>query len=380
MRPDRLRAVTLSIVDASPRTHWIILEIETDSGLRGLGEATLSGHEEAVAVATAKVARFAFELPDCDPAGLPHARPATLPEAAARSAFDQAFWDVLAQRQGLRLADALGAVQRERIPVYANINRRTRERSPDGFAASARAAVASGHTALKVAPFDEVTPDIGRADGVGLLRPGLDRIAAVREVVGPQVRLMVDCHWRLDVPAAEHVLSAAAELGVVWLECPLPETLETIEALAGLRRMANRHGILLAGLETGIGIEGFRPFLSAGSYDVMMPDIKYVGSIAEMLRLADLLGAEDVGFSPHNPSGPIAHAASLHVCAVLKTVHSLEIQYDETPLFHEMIDGAAATTSRGQMTIPAGTGMAVALRRDRFDPSRRWHWTRDRLG
>jgi galactonate dehydratase len=370
MHHDRLRTVTFSTVEATPRTTWTFLEIETESGLRGFGEASLPGQEAAVAHAIAELAPIALALSDAHPAALPERRPADLPHAAAISALDQALWDVTAQRGGVSLAEALGSARRDRVRAYANINRRTFDRSPAAFAASAKAAVAAGHTAVKLAPFDQMEPGAS-LDALG---PGLARVAAVREEVGPAIGLMIDCHWRLDATTAEHVIAASAELGVSWIECPLRETPAAAGAIAKIRATANRRGIILAGLETGIGIDGFAPYIRAGSYDVMMPDLKYVGGMAEALRLSEILRAAGIGFSPHNPSGPVCHAASLHLCAVAEDVHSLEIQFDETPLFAELVGADLHQIRDGTVAVPIGPGLGVALKEGAMAPHRSRQW------
>lgn len=376
MRPDRIRALDLSVTQVTPTTQWIFLEIETHAGLRGVGEATLPGHEVTVVNAVAALAPAALALPVASPDRLTLPLPAGLPAAAARSALDQALWDVAAQRCDATLAQALGGPRRERVLVYANINRRTRDRSPASFAAGARAAIAAGHLAVKLAPFDEATPRDGGWSG---LAPGLERIAAVRDAIGADCRLMVDCHWRLTEAVTDRLIAAAAELGVGWLECPLPETLDTIAAIVRLRGQANRHGITLAGLETAIGVAGFEPFISAGAYDVMMPDIKYMGGLAETLRLAERLSAAGIGFSPHNPSGPVCHAISLQLCAAVDEVHSLETQFDETPLFAALVGGDVSRLSDGMMEVPRRPGSGIGLQADVLARHRVAHWSTECL-
>jgi galactonate dehydratase len=374
MRPDPLRTITVSTIEVTARTSWTFVELETEAGLRGLGEASLSGQEAAVADAAARLAASRFNLPSAEPGYLPRPRPADLPEAAAISALDQALWDISARRRGIALAEALGVVRRRRVPVYANINRRTVDRSPQGFATSARAAIAAGYDAVKLAPFDEVQPE----SDAKMLTAGIARIAAVREAIDPAAKLMIDCHWRLSPTTSEHVIAASAELGVDWIECPLLESPAAAPAIAKVRGSANSRGILLAGLETGIGVAGFAPYIAAGAYDVMMPDLKYVGGLAELLRLADLLRAAGIGLSPHNPTGPVCHAASLHLCAVLPEVHSLEVQFDETPLFGELVAGDLRQVRSGTMAVPAGPGVGVALRPEKMTRYRvnRWRATR----
>ena len=262
----------------------------------------------------------------------------------------------------MRLADALGGAQREGVPVYANINRRTEIRTPEGFASSACDALDAGFGALKVAPFDEVTPaDCSRGDVASSIDAGLARVAAVRAVAGAGCRLMVDCHWRFDEAAAARMIDAAATHAVHWIECPLPETRENLGALSRLRKRANAHGILLAGMELGIGVDAFRPFCEAAVYDVMMPDIKYVGGLREMLRCADLFREHGVAMSPHNPSGPAAHAASLHVSAAMEHIDMLELQFDESPLFQALVAGGLPVPQRGISALPGGAGLGIHL-------------------
>src|SRR6185437_5452 len=202
-------------------------------------------------------------------------------------------------------------------------------RSPHGFAASARDALAAGFTAVKIAPFDEVVPGENRP---GTIDFGLARIAAVRDAVGTGRHLLVDCHWRLTEAQAEVVIRFAAGQAVYWVECPLPETEDNLPALVRLRRLANAQQVRLAGCEQGIGMAGFEGFLKAGAYDAMMPDVKYVGGLGQVMRLSERFADHGVGFSPHNPTGPVCHAASLQVCAAAPNLDRLEMQFDETPL------------------------------------------------
>jgi galactonate dehydratase len=336
----------------------------------------LDGQEDAVSDAMAALAGAALSWAHSDPAMLP-AIPAELPQAAALSALDQALWDIAARRRGVALSQALGGARRDTVKVYANINRRTRERSPAAFAASARAAVEAGHDAVKLAPFDEVDVGACRAGRYDLLGPGLDRIAAVRAAIGPSIGLMVDCHWRLDPAAADHMIGAAGELGVRWIECPLPETPENIAAIVRLRGVANRNGMVLAGLETAIGLAGFMPFIRAGAYDVIMPDIKYVGGLAEFARLADEVRGAGIGFSPHNPSGPVSQVASLHFCAATAEDCVLETQFDETRLFGALVGNARHGTTHGRMPVPPGPGLGLELDREALGPRLVMDWKRE---
>jgi galactonate dehydratase len=286
-----------------------------------------------------------------------------LAEFAVVSALDQAAWDLDARQHGVTVAAALGPILRDRIPVYANVNRGIALRTPQGFATQARRAIADGFDAIKIAPFDEVElyGDTAANLETWKLEPGLARIAAVREAIGPDVQLMVDCHWRLNRAAAETVLRAVEGQQLYWLECPVPEKPELLSTIREVRSAANARGVRLAGCEEMSLVAGFAPFLDAGCYDVMMPDAKYVGGLREMLRVADALRAHGVAFSPHNPSGPVCHAASLHVCAVASSLHRMEMQYAETRLFDDLVDGALPRAAGGYVAVPTAPGLGVRL-------------------
>ncbi len=345
------------VAEVTPKTRWIFVRVTTSSGLIGAGEGSLNNQEAAVLQALRERSASLFALPHAVPTVWP--KPQNLAEAAAVSALDQALWDIVAQRSGQSMAEALGGERRSSIPLYANINRRTLDRTPAGFAASARDALAAGFEAVKIAPFDEVAP--GPARVPGSLGPGLARIAATRDVIGPTRDLMVDCHWRLDEREAETVIREGEALGLYWVECPLPETEANLSALRRLRSLANARAIRLAGCETAFGEKGFASFLKAQTYDAMMPDAKYVGGLAEMLRIADAFAGAGVAFSPHNPTGPVCHAASLQVCAAARTLDRLEVQFDETSLFDELVDGALPRAERGASTLPGGPGLGIGL-------------------
>lgn len=373
-----LSSASLHFVRVTHKTCWTFVRLYTGDGRLGEGEATLTGREDALVAAAGRLVPLALaeglKTPGAFAGRYP---PASIQESAIVSAIDQALWSLNAQANGHTLAQTLG-VRRERIPVYANINRRTEDRSPEGFATSARAAVGAGHVAFKVAPFDEVDPQVcARGDGVQAMQTGLARVAAVREAVGPEARLMVDCHWRFDEATARALNAAAARLGVYWIETPLPEYEANIPALVRLRRQCNALGIRQAGLETSVRWESMRPFCEAGAYDVVMPDMKYIGGILEMERTAaecDLLGIE---VSPHNPSGPICHAASLQVSGWLGAFDMLELQFNESPLFDSLVGAPFAEISDGFAQLPRGFGVGVRLVDDILEchadrPSREW--------
>ena len=214
------------------------------------------------------------------------------------------------------------------MPLYANINRGTTDRSPAGFAARAAEAVALGFGAIKIAPFDNMQRRLCAHRRGGRCRsPGAPSCRST--AIGASTK-----------PARTRRSAECARLGVTWFECPLPETPENFAAIKRLRGKANAAGMRLAGAEQFIGAEGFRPLLEQGLYDVVMPDVKYAGGLAECLRIAELAARHGVACSLHNPSGPVCHAHSLHASAALESSERLEYQHGETPRFYRDRAGA----------------------------------------
>jgi len=360
-----VRELGIHACAASPITTWLFVELRTEAGRVGTGEATLPGHESAV---VAQLHRLAAPLAGA-PVAVGEIRPAGrdpdaegLAAATAASAIDQALWDLRGQVAGRPLAGMLGTARRDDVAVYANVNRRTRDRFPDGFVASAKAALAQGFGAVKIAPFDEVRDRaVAAADQLRSAGEGLARIAAVRAALGPDVRLMIDCHWRFSAPAVAALIRELAALGVWWLECPVPEVEDDIGAVRGLRRLANDQGMVLAGCEAKTGVGGFRPWLDAEAYDVVMPDVKHVGGLGDLLLIDGLACARGIQLAQHNPSGPVAHAVSVHMSTLLESFLILEQQFDESPRFAAIVDGALATAN-GRAVPPRGHGLGVRLK------------------
>jgi galactonate dehydratase len=356
----------------SGKTVWTFVRVRDDGGRSGWGEATLQHRAAAIhghvdRWSPAWVGRPSRPGTLADP---PIAdRYASAAHAAAWSAIDQARWDLAAQAENRTVAGMLGSPVRSTIPLYANINRGTVDRTADGFAARARVVAASGFGAIKIAPFDDVDPAaLDTASGRRLVARGIERVHAVRAAIGPAPRLLVDCHWRFTEAAAIDVIRLLAPASLHWLECPLPEDASTLAALRRLRSQANERGMRLAGCESMTGLDAFRAFLDAGAYDVIMPDVKYAGGLAEMLKIGEAAERGRVECSPHNPTGPIAHLHSLHLSALLGSFPFLEFQLGESPRFFDLVDGDLPDPMRGTSGLPRGAGLGAGVDLARLAP------------
>ena len=277
-----------------------------------------------------------------------------LQAATAYSAIEQALWDLAGKVLDVPTHTLFGGKLRDTLPVYANVNRATRPRTPQGFAASAKAAVQEGFRAVKAAPFDGFPPLSSPTAVIdAAVENGIACVAAMRDAIGPDVELMIDCHSFFDVALAERVARRLEPQKLAWYEEPVAP--ERVEETLEIRRRIQQP---MAGGEILFGIDGFAPLIRTRAVHVIMPDVKHCGGLLELTRIAAMAQAEDVEVSPHNPSGPVSTAASVQVCAVLT----------ELP---------AARASMGRSRLEAGSRRAVREVRARHDsrarPSRLWH-------
>lgn len=353
------------VVNVSPKTNWTFVALTTSDGLTGWGECSLNGWEPLLVAQTEMLAREAAGRAIDDVDGLvryvPHV-PGGLVTHAVRSAVLQALADVRAQALGVSIAAMLGQ-RRTTVPAYANINRGVRVRNPDGFAQAARGAVAAGYRAVKLAPFDGViAADASTTPIDARIRDGIDRVLAVRDAVGPKVDVMVDCHWRFDAARAEVLLRDLEAARPYWVECMISEHPGSHAAIARLTRRANELGMRTAGGEMIAGADAALAMCAGKLYDVLMPDIKYCGGFEGMLAIASVCADRGVDLAPHNPTGPVAHVASLQACAASPTLLWLEHQWNESPLF-DTLAGPLPLLVDGAFEVPAAPGLGARVDR-----------------
>jgi galactonate dehydratase len=361
----RITGLEVVRVMVNHRGAWLFVRLTTDEGLVGLGEASHGGGgPDRDAIVTAILER------QCQPrlrGQDPRAVAATLAGlrllaqgragATAVSACEQALWDLAGQAAGVPVYRLLGGPVRDRIPLYANINRAVTERTPNGFARAAAAAVADGFRAVKCAPFDGVVRQrVREREQRARVRLGLDCVATVRTAVGAEVDVLVDCHSAFDGPLAVEVGRALRRLDVTWFEEPVPT--DDLDALARLRPLVP--DLELIGGEALYGLAGFWPYLTAGVWDVVMPDVKHCGGITDLLTIARVAEARGVGVAPHNPSGPVAMAASVHAAAALPQLRALEYAWGEVPWRADLIAPREQIIA-GELVLPDGPGLGVML-------------------
>lgn len=197
----------------------------------------------------------------------------------AMAAVDIALWDLRARSTGTTLVDLVGR-RRASVPAYASgVNRHL---SLDELLEQVHGWLAAGHTRMKI--------KVGLPD----LDDDVRRVAAVRQVIGPDRVLMLDANQLWDVPAARQALRALARFDPFWIEEPLPA--DDFAACAGLRSST---GIPIAAGESLYTEMQFRDLLRLGACDYVQPNICRVGGITPFLRIANLARGCGIPTMPH---------------------------------------------------------------------------------
>ena len=355
----RITGMELIVVRATARTNWIFVRLSTNDGMTGLGEASmgrLTDFPEVAEFFELVRERSPFEIQRYRQQGRPRAATGDRRLATAFSAVEQAQWDLVGKALQAPTYDLTGGALRHELPAYANINRATADRTPAGFAANARQAVADGFRALKAAPFDGF-PSLDRpaAEVEAATELGIACIAAMRAAIGPDVDLKIDVHSNFDVPLSIDVAARLEPQSLSWYEEPVPPTdLESTKAI--------KDGIsqTMAGGEFLFGVEGFAPLCREQAVDIIMPDVKHCGGVAELGRIATVAELHDVLVSPHNPSGPVSTMVSASVCAGLSNFDILEYQWNEVPWRGDLVD-PPERFSGGILAVPDGPGFGITL-------------------
>jgi galactonate dehydratase len=365
----RVTAFDLISVRATDRTVWLIVRLRTDRGLAGLGEASDAfGFANTTKQDSQRMeselhnffalvqGKSPLDVEGYRRQGEPVALAGGLVSATAYSAIEQALWDLAGQALDVPAYDLFGGKIRDALPVYANINRVTQPRTPQGFAATAKKAVAEGFRAIKGAPFDGFPkPGSPAAEIRAFVDQGIACIAAMREAIGPDVELMADCHSFFDVPLAQEVARRLEQYNLAWYEEPVaPERIdETVEIHRSIRQP-------MAAGELLFGVRGFAPLCRRQAVNVIMPDVKHCGGLLEMTRIAAMARADGIAVAPHNPSGPVSTAANVQIAAGMANFRLLELQWGEVPWRGDLVIPEERFRN-GTIAVPTGPGLGIRL-------------------
>lgn len=341
------------------RTNWVFVKVLTDAGIYGVGEATLEMREKTVAAAIEELERYLVGRDPHDVEAFWHdayrdaywrGGPVLM---SALAGVEMALWDIKGKDLGVPVYKLLGGKVRDAVPCYAN-GWFAPAKTPDEFAAKAVIAADAGFKGLKWDPFGSAYMTLDRA----AFNAALACVAAVKEAVGDRVDIIIEGHGRFDVPTAIRMGHALSEYGVLWFEEPIPP-----DNLAGLAEVRRSVAVPISAGERLYSRWDFREFFRLGCADVIQPDVSHAGGILELRKIAAMAECHHIPVCPHNPSGPVANAATLQFAACTPNFYLLETMSSDVPYRNE-VSTERVQFADGMMHIPDTPGLGIDIDED----------------
>jgi len=345
-----------------------LVEIETDAGLTGLGEAkvgvgNLGNYAAVVALIHGELAPMLVGRDPRDVTAVWEAvyngsrahyvarEGRTFPVVGRRgitisalSGIDIALWDLLGRALGQPVWRLLGGRFRERIPAYASGG----WAPVGGVGKQLLQYVERGHRAVKMR--------VGLQDRS--VNDSAARVREARETLGPDVALMVDAHGTWSVRDAQRFARKVADCDLAWLEEPVSP-----DNVAGQAEVRASTDIPIAAGESEQTRFAFRELLEAHAVDVLQPDPAIAGGITETQRICALAAAHNLIVAPHLWGGAILFAAGLHLAVATPSVTTLEFTRGDNPLLHNLVEEPFDLVD-GHLLAPDRPGLGLTLRRD----------------
>jgi len=331
----RITSVDIYDIILPERSYWnmVFLRINTDAGHYGLGEVSLAygtGSKAGVGMLRQMAERF---LIGADPFRIEDMWQKLTNRTfwgqgggpvvyGAMSAIDEALWDIKGKALGVPVYELLGGKMRDKVRVYANgwyawpTEGWGICKEPQDYAESALRTLELGYDALKFDPFESLSGPDWRYPPENPSRAwcdlAYDRVAAVREAVGPDIDVLIEVHGALGTAAAIKMGQRFADLDPMLYEEPVDT--QNIECL---KQVHDQVPIPIAAGERLYTRQGFRPYIEAQAIDILQPDMGLAGGISETRRIAAHAETYKLQMQPHLCAGPVAAAATLQLDAAM---------------------------------------------------------------
>lgn len=274
---------------------------------------------------------------------------------SALSAVDIALWDLAGKATGLPVHALLGGQVRERVAVYATGLYYTEGEFPDRLLDEARAYVEQGFTGMKT-----------KVGGLSV-EEDVRRVRALREAIGPDVRLMVDANEGYNATTAIRIGRMLADLDLMWFEEPV--NAQDIEAYLQVKAALP---MAIAGGENLRTRFEFKDYLARRAYDIVQPDIMHCGGITEMARICAMANAHGIQVNPHVWGSPVMIAATLHLTATLPSCPPARdpqpyaqepvMEFDRTPsAIRQRVCAEPFDQQNSFIRVPDGPGLGIEV-------------------
>lgn len=374
----KITAIETLVCHARMR-NWIFVKVVTNQpGLFGWGEATLEWHTRGVVGAIEDLSQL---LIGEDPTCVEHLwqmmwrqhfwHGSGIVRSTAIAGIDLALWDLVGKLHDVPCHKLWGGPVRDYIRLYCHLGGgdmddfySTPVDNALRFAELAHQAVDDGFTAFKAMAVPPTMP----LEGLKPIKNADACVSAMREVVGDNVDIMVDCHARPSPAMGLQFAKALDPYGLYFLEEPCwPESLDGLAAI---------HAAVSTPIATGervTHLAGFRDLFARRCCSVCQLDLTHCGGLTEARRIAALADAHRVALAPHNPQGPVSTAASLEFGFSQPSYIICESVHNDVPWRHDVveegfeIDKATRTVRRN--TKP-GLGISVNENEVRKHPFR----------
>lgn len=338
------------------RTNWVFVKVITDSGLYGVGEATLEYREPTVVQAIKELERY---LVGKDPHNIEAFWHDAYRDAywrggvvlmSALAGVEMALWDIKGKALGVPVYQLLGGKVRDSVKCYANAWF-AGAKKPEEFAQKAKIAVKNGFSGLKWDPFGKEYLNIDPKH----LNEALDCIAAVKDAVGDQVHLIIVGHGRFNVPTAVRIGNALEKFGILWFEEPIPP-----DDKKGIAWVRSKIATPVSGGERLYSRFEYADYLRMECADFWQPDVSHAGGIMEVRKIAAMAESHYIPVCPHNPSGPVANAATLQLAACIPNFYLLETMANDIP-WRADVSTEKVKFENSEMFIPDLPGLGIDI-------------------
>jgi galactonate dehydratase len=370
LRRDLLKLFPLTALAASPvkitslNTHkclidgreYLFVEVHTDAGITGLGEASLPSR---IDITEQAVRWLEPHLKGLDPAGVEahwnrlyfntnRWRDGSV-LMTALSAIDIALWDIEGKRLGVPVWRLLGGNNAQPLRVYySHWSANTKPRTPAALADHARATRAAGWTAVKW-----VIPRA--ASEHERLRQTVAEVEAIRLAV-PDLDIALEMYETYSMRSALDLARALAPHRIMFLEEPVWR-----ESNPALGQVAAQSPIPLAGGEGLLHRWQFRDLLEARGAMIIQPDVIHCGGITEIRKIAALGQVYGAEVAPHMWYGPIAHMASVQSMAGIHNYLMSEWDGANAQRFHDLTQGTLPLVVNSRVTLPDQPGLGLKI-------------------
>ena len=354
-----MKITGLEVIKVKPR--WMFLKMYTDTDIVGLGEPVLEGHCTSV---EAVLREFEDYLIGKDPMQIEHHVQALYRGGfyrggplmlSAISGVEQAMWDIKGKYYNCPVYEMLGGKCRDKVRMYTHIKRAgvPAEFPLETMLEIADERLAEGYTALKYS----IIPPIKAIDNPASVIRHVERFAAVREKIGPEIDLAIDFHGRVSPAMATRLAEELKPYMPMFIEEPcLPEN---VDCMVNIARSTT---IPIAAGERLFGKWQYRELLEKQAVSVVQPDICHCGGIFEGRKIAAMAELYYGTIAPHNPLGPISLASCLQLDAC--TPNFLVQEHPGNPDRSDLGVGYIKepfVIKNGYIDVPTKPGLGVEL-------------------